>query len=47
MQVDISGAENYTWTSDPNETNSSLNPDPEVISNNILSLGYTNVIPVT
>ncbi|MAO45735.1 MAG: hypothetical protein CL823_01145 [Crocinitomicaceae bacterium] len=45
VQVDISGAENYTWTSDPNETNSSLNPDPGVISNNILSLGYTNVIP--
>ena len=27
VQVDISGAESYSWVSNPNETGSSVNPD--------------------
>jgi len=44
VQVDIYGAQNYSWTSTPNETNSAVNPDGANPSLNILSLGYTNVI---
>ena len=45
VQIDISGAQDYTWTSDPNETNSTSNPDGANPGLNILSLGYTNAIP--
>ena len=44
VQVDIYGAQNYSWISTPNETNSSINPDIENTGFNILSLGYTDVI---
>lgn len=45
VQVDISGAESYTWSSSPIEDNSTINPDGSNFGLNILSLGYTSVIP--
>jgi len=44
VQVDINGAQNYSWISSPSETNSSVNPDGGNPEFNILSLGYTDVI---
>ena len=44
VQIDISGAETYSWTSTPIETGSSTNPDGANPGLNILSLGYTNAI---
>ncbi len=45
IQVDISGAQSYSWTSNPNENGSSVNPDGTNPEFNILSLGYTDIIP--
>jgi gliding motility-associated-like protein len=45
VQVDISGAENYSWTSTPTESSSSVNPDLINIDLNTLSLAYTDIIP--
>jgi gliding motility-associated-like protein len=45
VQIDISGAENYSWTSTPMESSSSVNADPINPGLNTLSLAYTSIIP--
>ena len=45
VQVDVIGAENYSWVSNPNEIGSSVNSDGSNPGFNILSLGYTDIIP--